>query len=264
MTFAGYDVDPATSTTNVATTAPATSNRVIGRVDSAGVLDTSMAISATTATGNARAAVTTDGTLFYFSSSSGGIHLVDTANPTGAQVLSTPANVRWLGISENKLFADSNSGTSIGWWQVPPATGGGLPVPPAVTTAPTIIAAAPAPYGFVLLDLDSTVAGVDTLYIGNDNSTAGIQKWKYNGTAWAVVATFLPPAPTGSTATAVGVRGLTAVVNGTTVTLYGTTNETTSIRLFSMVDDGSATPAFSFLATADANTAFRGVCVAPH
>lgn len=257
VTFAGYNAD--TTVTAVSSTAPATVNRVIGRVDAAAMLDTSTAISATTATGNPRSAVTTDGSVYYFSSSSGGVHVVDSTHATGAQVLSAPTNMRWLGIAGGNLYGDSNSGTSIGWFQI----GTGLPTTPAITTAPTVLAAAPAPYGFALLDLDATVAGYDTLYIANDSATAGIQKWKFNGTAWAVASTFLPPAPTGSTATAVGVRGLTAIVNAGVVTLVGTTNETTGIRLFSVVDDGSATPTFNFIATAATNTAFRGVCVAP-
>ena len=63
----------------------------------------------------------------------------------------------------------------------------------------------------------------------------------------------------------VGIRGLAGFVSGgTNVTLVGTTAVATANALVLLVDDGSASPAFTTIATAAANTAFRGVALAPN
>jgi hypothetical protein len=84
----------------------------------------------------------------------------------------------------------------------------------------------------------------------------GIQKWQL-GTSmtWTLTTTFNQ----GLTA---GCRGLTGWLSGTNVVLAATTADSSS-QLVLMTDDGSQAPTFTTLATAAANTAFRGVALAP-
>jgi hypothetical protein len=142
---------------------------------------------------------------------------------------------------------------------------GATPPPTAVTAATVLSGTAasgtgtPSPYGFLLFDLDETVAGFDTLYVADDRVTAsggGIQKWLLGtGGTWTLETTFNQ----GLTA---GCRGLTGWVSGTSVVLAAVTADTSS-NLVVTTDNGSATPVFTTLATAPPNTAFRGVALAP-
>jgi hypothetical protein len=101
--------------------------------------------------------------------------------------------------------------------------------------------------------------GNDTLYIADDGAGA-LTKWSLVGGTWTKNNTI--------GVTADDYRGLTGSVNGATVTLYATRdNSTTADTLISLVDATgynaamSATP--TLVTTAAANTAFRGVALAP-
>lgn len=52
-------------------------------------------------------------------------------------------------------------------------------------------------------------------------------------------------------------------MTGANVTLVATTGEATQNKLVVAVDDGSAAPAVTTIATAAANTMFHGVALAP-
>jgi len=84
----------------------------------------------------------------------------------------------------------------------------------------------------------------------------GIQKWTLNGGSWSLVNTLNSGLTTGT-------RGLTAVVTGANVTLVATTTELMQNRIVVAADDGSPAPALTAIATADPNTVFRGVAIAP-
>jgi hypothetical protein len=170
-----------------------------------------------------------------------------------------PSNARWVGIFGNQLFASSASGANVGANSV----GSGAP-PTALSSAANLTGTStsgtgtPSPYGFALFDLDASVPGLDTLYLADDRVVAnggGIQKWKLAGSTWTLAATFA----NGLTA---GCRGLTAWVSGSNVVLAATTADTPA-KLVTVTDDGSAAPAFTTVATAATNTAFRGVALAP-
>ncbi|MFC7480206.1 hypothetical protein ACFQX7_09365 [Luedemannella flava] len=70
LTLGGYDADPGTA--SVAGTAAATTARVVARVDGAGVVDTSTALTDAYSGGNIRGAVTDDGSRFWTVGSAGG------------------------------------------------------------------------------------------------------------------------------------------------------------------------------------------------
>jgi hypothetical protein len=113
--------------------------------------------------------------------------------------------------------------------------------------------------------LNPNVAGLDTLYIADDDSgtNGGLKKFSFNGTTWT--ANGIAGSATDS------YRGLTGSVSGTTVTLYATRNGGTGVsgggELVSLVDSSgyngtlSGTP--TLLHSAVTNTAFRGVAFVP-
>ena len=123
---------------------------------------------------------------------------------------------------------------------------------------PALLAASPSPYGFVALDRDPGVPGVDSLYVADDSASGGIVKFSFDGTTWTARGSFRPD---GS-----GVRGLTGAITPSGVTLYATTS--TAANQLVMVSDSASfdapiAAASTTLETAAANTVFRGVAFAP-
>ena len=109
------------------------------------------------------------------------------------------------------------------------------------------------------------IAGPSTIYVADDDATApatgGLQKWLFSSgsrsKAWTATAS-------GAT----GMRGLTGVVTGNAVQLYGITAVSTGTGANALVAlsdtlDGTSAPSFSTLATAPLNCVFRGVAPAP-
>jgi hypothetical protein len=141
--------------------------------------------------------------------------------------------------------------------------GSGLPTAAGqtITNLPGFATSTGSPYAFFFADLDPTTPGLDTLYVVDD--AAGLTKYSLVSNAWVSNGT-------------VGVatdayRGLTDVVTGTTVTLYttrkGGTSATGGGELATITDasgfNAALTGTPTLLATAIANTAFRGVALAP-
>jgi hypothetical protein len=115
------------------------------------------------------------------------------------------------------------------------------------------------PFSFVMFDLESP-AGLDTLYLAD--AAAGVQKWTLSGTTWSLATTM-------NIAGNAGFRHIggfvTAASGGSprAVTLMAATAETTN-RLVTFVDTGVGAPASQTVATAGANTVFRGIAMSPH
>jgi hypothetical protein len=144
------------------------------------------------------------------------------------------------------------------------------PSPLPTGTATTLIAQANVPsmptspvssrYGFVYLDANPAVAGVDTLYVADDSLTSG-GVWKYSldttGT-WLARGTIQ--------GLNVGLRGMAGLVSGTSVRLF-TTSSGTMFTYWDADAVGSTLSGTSTLLTSIAiaatNTAFRGVVVVP-
>ena len=251
LLLAGYDV--AVGTGSITTSTSASINRVIGRVDSSGAIDTSTALSDAISGGNPRSAASTNGTDLWISgnSSGGGIRYTTLGATTSTQISSTPTNLRVLGIFDGQLFLSSNTGAFH-----LSTVGVGTPT----TSGQTITNLSGFPitgshYGFYFADLSPIVSGIDTLYIAEDTANQ-IQKYSLVGGNWtsngAISLSF--------------VRGLTAVVVGTSVTLYVTAGSSTT-TLQTLTDtsgyNATITGTLSTLATAAASTAFRGVALAP-
>jgi hypothetical protein len=231
--------------------------RVVARVDASAVVDTSTLLG--NGFGSAvRGAVTDDGNAFWISGSGtgdGGIWYELLGLDGGTQLVSTPSSVRAIGIVAGQLYADSGSNGNSNVFKI----GAGLPTTtsPAITALNGMPTTGASPYGFAFFDRAS-IAGIDTVYVADDRATAsggGIQKWTWNGTTWSLLKTFTSGITT-------GVRGLAAEVVSGKVVVYATTTEATQNKLVKLVDDGSAAPTPATIATAAANTVYRGVALA--
>ncbi|MEJ7660105.1 MAG: hypothetical protein WKG07_11040 [Hymenobacter sp.] len=73
------------------------------------------------------------------------------------------------------------------------------------------------PYGFYFADLSDAVPGVDVVYVADERSAGGIQKWSLVGGSWVPNGTIA-----GTAASAV--RGLNGSVSGTSVALAATSS----------------------------------------
>ncbi len=267
---AGYDAQTGTAT--VATTA----NRVVGNVTvTAGSLSNATVLAssplATQYAGTSpslRAAVGSDNTsnpaAVYTAGTSGTSTSCGFRNfTTNTQLGSSVTNTRTVQLLGGHLFGSSDSGAYVGISVIDPVA---LTETMVVTTGASSSTASPA--AFALFD-DPTVGtattyGYNVAYIADrgDQTEAnygGIQKWTYNGTSWTLAYT-LKDSIIGSADK--GYQGLAGEMDATTgkITLFATDLNATVLQ---QVTDTGAGSAFTTLATAGADYAFRGVALAP-
>ncbi len=259
LVVAGYDA--ATGTAAVAGTTSGATNRVVARIDTSGVINTTTSLTDAASTGNVRAVVSTNGTDLWVTGSAGGVRYTTLGGTTSTQLSTSVTNIRTLGLMAGfgalptpQLYLSTASGAFQGVASV----GSGTPTTSGQTTTllpgfPTV--AGPSSYMFFFADLSAGVAGPDTVYVADDRASpnGGIQKWTYNGSTWSLT----------NTIGLSGTRGITGTVSGTNVTLWvtdgGTLRTLTDTAGYNVNNNGTLTT----LATAPTNTAFRGVAFAP-
>lgn len=239
LTLAGYGVPPGLA--SVATTLAATTPRVVARVDLAGVVDTSTALSDAYSGGNIRSVVSTDGFVFWTTGSNGGVRFAPLGATTTIGInAGAPSNVRVAGIYNGQLYATSSS---TGYFSVC-SVGTGIP-----TSGPATISVLPGlPNTTGPSAYDFWFADPQTLYIADDRvvlSNGGIHKYSLVAGTWTLQYILQPAA---------GCRGISGRRSNGVTTLYATTGS----QLVSVVDTGPAST-FTVLAPAPQNTAFRGV-----
>ncbi|WP_027346658.1 ExeM/NucH family extracellular endonuclease [Hamadaea tsunoensis] len=253
LTLGGYDADPGLAA--VAGTTTTAVARVVGRVDGAGTVDTSTAITDTFSGNNIRGAVTDDGSRFWAVGANGGVRLaaLGSAGTSTAINSAAPTNIRAVGIAGGRLYISTGSGTTGVY-----AVGTGLPTTGGQT--PALTTAVPSPYAFTALDRDPAVPGVDTLYVADDSASpnGGVLKFSFDGTTWTARGSSRPASS--------GARGVTGTVTGSTATLFATTSATAA-ALVKLEDSAAFDAPISVTATTlfttPANTALRGVALAP-
>jgi len=262
VVLAAYSASPGVA--SVSTTTASSVNRVVCSVDFEGNVDSTTRLGSAFSGASVRAATSVDGTSYWASgtssATSGGAWYISRGATSGTQILTTPNNTRWIGMASGQLYGSSSSGTFTNVFTI----GTGLPTTAGqtATSFPGMPTSGGSPYGFALFDLNPNVAGLDTLYVGDDRAVAsggGVQKWTFDGVVWTLVTTFRSGITT-------GVRGLTGYVasNGNIV-LVATTNETNANTLVRFIDDFiNLAPPATVLATSPINTAYRGVAMAPH
>jgi hypothetical protein len=258
----GYIAAPGTA--GVANTSSSTVPRNVATVSSSGTVQTTSLGSSALSGNNVRSAATVDGVGVYVGGANG-IAYVNTSTSVANLVTTASLNARNLTISGNQLYFSTGSTTAAGTGTGTSTTagtaatgiyvlGGGLPTS-AGSLSSTLIANTASPYAFLFADLDSGVAGVDTLYVADDTSTTGgIRKFSKSAAgAWSL----------NNTVILSGARGLTGVVNAGQVQLYATTGT----NLYGLTDtagyNANLNGGLTTLATAGANTVFRGVSLTP-
>ena len=252
LLLTGYDAAPATA--SITTSSASTINRVIARVDSSGVVNTTTALSDGSTGSNPRSATSTDGTNLWMTGGAGGPRYTTLGSTTSTQVSATTTNLRQTNIFGGQLYVSSMSGT------VRLATvGSGTPTTSGqtITNLPGFPTSTGSPYGFFFADLDGAVAGVDTVYVADDSSIAnggGVQKYSLVSGTWTAK---------GTISSASGLRGITGIVSGSSVTLY----VTGSGGIFTLTDasgyNANITGTLTTVVTVGSNRAFRGVALAP-
>lgn len=254
LVLTGYGTAPGTA--SVAATAATSVARVIGLISADGSIDTSTNTGAFDGV-SIRGAATVDGTSFYSVGANSGVRYQALGNSAGIQLNTTPTNIRSVNVVGGNLYVTTASSPFIGLNQV----GTGLPT----TTGQTVTVlpgfpgatAGASPYGFYLADLDATVPGVDVAYVADDRAAAGIQKWSLVNNTWVL----------NGTITGGGVRGIQGSASGSNVALVASSANGSSLYALSDNAGYNAAPSQATLptalATAGANTAFRGVAMAP-
>jgi hypothetical protein len=245
----GYDA--AVGTASVNTSASATVNRVVGRISSSSAVDATTALTDFASGGNPRGVASTNGTDIWVTSSTDGLKYTTLGATTTTQLATTPTNLRAVGIFDNQLYITSGSGS------IRIATAGsGTP-----TTAGQTITNVPgspttgSPYQFFFADLDAGVAGVDVLYVADDGSGSGFQKYSLVSGTWTANGNI---AVSGNS-----LRGLTGTVSGTTVTLYGTNGSSVVSLTDASGYNATITGTVTVLGTAGTNMSFRGLALTP-
>lgn len=255
LTMGGYAAAPGTA--GVTAAAAGTVNRVVGRIDMNGNVDTTTALGDAYSGSNIRSTASTDGVSIWTAGNAGS-GLGTTGGPrystfggtTSVRVDTTASNMRVVNIYKGQLYVSSATGALLGISTVAsglPTTAGAGPI--------TLLSGFPttgthSSYDFWFKD-------DNTLYVADDGTAVnggGIQKWIQNAGAWSLAYTLLN---NGTTTT--GIRGLAGTVDGNgDAILFGTTAGTSANNLIALTDTGASSVA-SVLATASLNTVFRGV-----
>jgi len=259
LVLTGYNADA--GTVQVVGTSSSNVYRVVGRIDALGTVDTTTAMNDAYSANNIRSATTVDGSGFWVAGSGGAggfaVRYVPYAEPTNLSTTITGSLIsgRIVNIFAGQLYVSAQSGT----FQSVATVGTGLPtttgqIATTLPGKPTI--AGPSAFDFWF-------ANSTTLFIADDRSPGGggggIQKWTFDGSNWTLVYTL-------SNSLTAGCRGLAGKLNGNIATLYAVTADaitgTTGNKVVT-VEDTDSSAAFSTVAVAPGNTAFRGVDFAP-
>ncbi len=251
LVLAGYDAavgDAAVATNNHAKT--------VARVDAAGAIDTTTTFTDGYTGGSSaiRSVASLDGGGFWTAgggTADGGARYIAYGATNSVQLNSAANNTRQIAVFANQLYQSAFS--------TPPllaTVGSGTPMTAGqpITALPGFPASG-SPFGFFFADLTAGVAGLDTLYVASDDSAA-LSKYSLVSGAWTA---------NGVVGTATDrYRGLTASVSGTTVTLYAVRGGKELVTLTDASGyNGTLAGTPAVVATAAANTGFRGVAFAP-
>lgn len=254
LTLTGYAAAPgATGPGGISLTAsdPGQVARVVGIVDRDGDYDTSTTLGAS-GPSIVRSAVT-DGKQVWAAGGNGGV--LTTARGSGTVTSiggGADANLNALTVQGGQLFASGILADRLA------AVGTGTPKGSATLTDLTGLPDNLLTYGYAFLDLTPAGFGgtkLDTLYVANSSERGGtVDKYRYDGSTWT----------SAGYVDVDGATGLVADVDGGKVSLAVTTPS----QLLLLTDPSGAGTTFDptgpkVLATAPANTEFRGVALAP-
>jgi hypothetical protein len=251
----GYDAAPGDTGPgglSLTTSDPAQVNRVVGLVDANGTVDTTTVLKSAGTPKIIRSATTTDGERLWATGGNGGIVTTTRGTSTTTTVAGgASSNFSALTVQGGQLFSSGILADRL------TAVGSGTP------SSGTLHDLSGLPdnlltYAYAFADLtaaDYAGTGLDTLYVADGSARGGtIDKYRWNGSAWS----------SAGYVDVDGAFGVVADVQGSTVSLA----VTTPTQLVTLTDPNGAAASFTpstptVLATAAANTEFRGVALAP-
>ena len=275
LLLTGYDATLGTSGLGSSTAAAV--NRVVGRVDSFGSVDTSTVIADGFNGGMIRGAISDNGINIWAAGSandsSNGVRYTTFGHAAGTpttRLNSTDFSGRGLAIFDGQLYASASPATftqriaKVGTGL--PTTAGqsfaGLPGLPAPSGSPS------EPHQFFLADLSAGVPGPDTLYVADENTTGVGYVWKFSlvAGAWTQNGNITLPN--------LGTRGMTGKVVGGVATLFVTETEPSGTFSFGnnsirkLVDSSGyggsvAGASLTFFAQTGVHSAYRGIAFVP-
>ncbi len=250
ITVVGYDA--AVGAAGVAGSTSATNPRVLNTVDFAGNVTRFGSTSTNFSANNIRSGYSNGANAWAVGANSGTVLF-----PADTPVSTTIANQRVVNSFNGNLFTSVSGATTSGVYQV----GTGLPTSSGNTT--TLVfstvgtgTGTASPYAFAF-----NPAG-NVAYVADDRAVAsggGVQKWTLSGTTWSLAGTFNNLSGTS------GARGLAVdFTDPGNPILYATTTQASANQLVRLIDGGTNfADAFTVLATAPTNTAFRGIVISP-
>ncbi len=252
LAYGGYD--GYLTQIGIANTTSAVAPRVGALLKADGTFTTNMTTSQFSAA-SVRGNGAIDGTSTWVGGN-GGCYLLTSAggtNQAGTQIVT--GNLRGAIIQNGQLYAMTASAIN----QLYPATSvAGMSAVPNIAASQTAIPQTGANlFAMCALDINASVPGNDVVYIAD--GTAGILKYTFDGTSWTAK---------GSLTGVAG--GVTGTVSGGNVTLFITNTTGGGNTVVKYTDNTAATSSLSgtitgntIVATAFANTVFRGVAMAP-
>lgn len=249
LMVAGYDAAPGTAA--IAGTASSTVNRVVGRISLDGFVDTTTLLNdAFSGGGGFRMVASDTGYRFWMtgdsSNGSGGVRYANIGSTTSTQVATTPNNARTVNIANGQLYMGSGATGFLGVNQ----TGAGLPTTTGQTNTNLTTTTGLDAYDFLFWD-------PNTLYVAENHNTSagGLLKYTLSGGVWSLAETINYVNSSGQPT---GLRALTT--DGTKI--YAITGDSTT-KIVSILD-GVDNNQVDVIATADTNTAFRGIRWVPN
>ena len=232
----GYDA--AVGAAGVASTTSSSTARVIDTVNFGGTIGRAVSSNSFYSANNIRS-TTSDGYNNYWAGgpTSGSTYMGSVTTPT--VLISSAPNTRVVSVFNNQLYYSTSSGTA-GIYKI----GTGLPTTGLQTVALTFTTTA-SPYAYAFN------ATGDTCYVADD--AAGIKKYVFNGTAWSAAYVL----------NTTNARGLTVDFSANPHIVYATTTQTSANTIIKITDVGASSTS-TVIATAPANTAFRGIAFSPY
>jgi hypothetical protein len=251
LVFAGY----ATAlgfTASLSGSSASTLNRGIGIVNAAGVF-TRVATSPAFYSGNSIRSAGSDGAANYWAAGGNAGANYFGLNAAATIIQTSVTNTRNVMAFNGNLYFSTGSGTA-GIYRV----GNGFPVSAGQTCSLLIATSgttttSSSPYAFYFNP------AMDICYVADDRTpvnNGGIQKWVFSASTWSLAYTL-------ATGAAYGARAVVADFSGVIPRVYACSSEGSFNRLIAINDLGSGSTATT-LATAPANTIFRGLAFSPY
>ena len=246
LVLAGYNAPAGTA--GIASTTSAAVPRAVGTVDAAGNFILAATTSSYFSANNIRSGASDGAGNFWTAGANSGV--VYMGNNSAATAVSTSplTNLRVIQTIGNNLFYSSSSGSSRGIYEVAgnPTSGS--------STAVNLInnGSSASPYDFAFNPTMTIAYVADSTAYSTSSGIGGIEKWEFNGTSWVFDYSL-------SWATN-GAAGLAVDFSAASPVIYATTAN--GVNLFKVTDTGASSTG-TWLASAPANTAFRGLDWAP-